>query len=146
MEDVQGIGVIKDPQNRTQMDQVREVANFGYFGSNGVIVIQLRDGADNPFQKEYDELLKTQLYVEPQEYPLPAYNRNNLSSPTPDFRPVLYWQPYLKVRRSRASLDFYTSDDVGVYEIIVEGIGQNGEVIHARQTIMLGNPKLYSQE
>lgn len=146
MADVQGVGVIKDPQNRTQMDQVREVANFGYFGANGVIVIQLREGVDNPFRQEYDELLKAQLYVEPQEYPLPAYNRRNLSTATPDFRPVLYWQPNLKVRRSRASVDFYTSDDVGVYEIIVEGIGQNGEVIHARQTIMLGNPKLYSQE
>ena len=39
-----------------------------------------------------------------------------------------------------------TLGDVGRYEIIVEGIGQNGEVIHARQTITLGNQKLFEQE
>ena len=146
MESIEGIGVIKDPQNRTQRDQVKEVAQFGYFGSNGIIVIHLKEGAKNPFEKDFNDLLNTKLYIEPQPYPVPDYNRNTLKSPSPDFRPVLHWEPMLKANRGRASFDFYTSDDVGLYEIIVEGIGQNGEVIYARQTISLGNQKLFEQE
>jgi len=146
MEDIEGIGVIKDPQNQTQRDQVKEVAQFGYFGSNGIIIIHLKEGAVNPFVADFNDLLSTRLYIEPQPYPVPDYNRNTLKSPSPDFRPVLYWEPILRARRGRVGFDFYTSDDVGLYEIIVEGIGQNGEVIHARQTISLGNQKLFEQE
>lgn len=144
MTDIKGIGVIKDPQNQTQRDQSAEVANFGYFGSNGIIVVHLRDGAKNPFETDFNHLLNTRLYLETQPYPQPDYNRRNIESPSPDFRPVLYWEPVLNVNRARGTFDFYTSDDVGVYEIIVEGIGQNGEVIHTRQDIVLGNAKLFS--
>ena len=109
-------------------------------------MIHLKEGADNPFQKDFNDLLSTSLYIESERYPIPDYNRNTLKSPSPDFRPVLFWDPAVKARRGRASFDFYTSDDAGIYEIVVEGIGQNGEVIHTTQSIVLGNPKLFEQE
>lgn len=144
MEDVAGVGVMKDPQNDTQRDQTEEIARFGYFGSSGVIVIRLKQGVTNPFQEEFNDLLSTRLYVQGRPFPQPDYNARNRDIPSPDFRPVLYWQPRLKASRGRASVDFFTSDDVGTYEIIVEGIGEHGEVIHSRQSITLGNPVLFS--
>lgn len=145
MTDIEGIGVMKDPQNKTQRDQAKEIARYGYFGSNGVIVIRLKDGVTNPVQEEYNALLSTRLYVQTKLFPQPDYNVRNRNTPSPDFRPVLYWEPKVKARRGRSNISFYTSDDVGVYEIIVEGIGQNGEVIHARQSFTLGNPVLFSK-
>lgn len=145
MTDIEGVGVMKDPQNGTQRDQAQEIARYGYFGANGVIVIKLKEGVTNPFQEEFNALLSTKLYIQTSAYPQPDYNTRNRRSPSPDFRPVLYWEPQVKARRGRAQIDFYTSDDVGVYEVIVEGIGQNGEVIHARQSIVLGNPALFSK-
>ncbi len=145
MTDVEGIGVMKDPQNKTQRDQTQEIARFGYFGSNGVIVIKLKEGVTNPFQEEFNALLSTKLYIQNRPFPEPDYNARNRNSPSPDFRPVLYWEPLVKARRGRAKIDFFTSDDVGIYEVIVEGIGENGQVIHARQSITVGNPVLFSK-
>ncbi|GAB5527054.1 MAG: hypothetical protein Roseis2KO_49260 [Roseivirga sp.] len=145
MNDIDGIGVMKDPQNKTQQDQIQEIARFGYFGSNGVIVIKLKEGVTNPFQEEFNALLSTRLYIQNKLFPQPDYNARNRNSPSPDFRPVLYWEPLVKARRGRAKIDFFTSDDVGVYDVIVEGIGENGEVIHARQSIVLGNPVLFDK-
>lgn len=145
MSDIEGIGIMKDPQNKTQRDQVGEIANYGYFGSNGVIEVRLREGVTNPFQKDFNDLLSTRLYIQNKPFPQPSYNARNRDSPSPDFRPVLYWNPMVKARRGRVQIDFMTSDDVGAYEVIVEGIGENGEVIHARQSIILGDPLLFSK-
>lgn len=145
MTDIEGIGIMKDPQNKTQRDQVQEIARFGYFGSNGVIVIKLKEGVTNPFQEEFNALLSTRLYIQTKLFPEPDYNARNRDSPSPDFRPVLYWEPLVKARRGRTQIDFFTSDDVGVYEVIVEGVGENGQVIHARQSIMVGNPALFDK-
>lgn len=145
MSDIEGMGVMKDPQNKTQRDQMQEIVRFGYFGSNGVIVIKLREGVTNPFQEEFNALLSTRLYIQNRLFPQPDYNARNRDTTSPDFRPVLYWEPLVKARRGRAKIDFFTSDDVGVYDVIVEGIGENGEVIHARQSIVLGSPVLFSQ-
>ena len=107
--------------------------------------MHLRPDAENPFQKEFNELLSTRLFVQPRDYPTVEYNSNSISGQTPDFRPILYWNPLIKVGKDKASIDFYASDDVNAYEIIVEGIGQNGEIIHARKTITVGAQALFSK-
>jgi len=66
--------------------------------------------------KEHEE------YVEPQ-----ADNR------IPDYRNCLYWNPQVFIRPGgNASLEFYTSDNQGDYEVIVRGLTLQGEVMEKR--------------
>ena len=59
----------------------------------------------------------------------PVYNSDSLkSSPLPDFRNTLYWNPDLHTREDGlTSLEFYTSDETGYYTVFVEGISTEGK-------------------
>ena len=46
-----------------------------------------------------------------------------------DFRSTAFWQPIVKTdKNGEANLSFYNSDDLTTFKIIVEGIGNNGQV------------------
>ncbi|WP_298546273.1 hypothetical protein [uncultured Aquimarina sp.] len=49
-----------------------------------------------------------------------SYNR------IPDFRNQLLWQPNVKMTKGKSSIEFYTSDVVGDFEICLEGFKDNG--------------------
>ena len=52
----------------------------------------------------------------------------------PDFRNTLYWNPSLKPdKEGKVVAEFWTSDVVSDYEIIVQGINEEGEIITARK-------------
>jgi hypothetical protein len=66
----------------------------------------------------------------------PDYSSSDLkNSPNPDFRNTLYWNPSVKTdSEGKVRFEFWTSDFVSEYEINVQGITSNGEVISARKT------------
>jgi hypothetical protein len=59
----------------------------------------------------------------------PDYSIDSLkSSRIPDFRNTLYWKPDLKSAvNGKTSVEFYTSDESGLYTVIVEGISLTGK-------------------
>ena len=64
----------------------------------------------------------------------PNYNDTGVSSHLPDFRHTLLWEPFLRsYRQNELAIPFTTSDMSGNYVITVEGIGENGTVIQAKQ-------------
>jgi hypothetical protein len=69
--------------------------------------------------------------------------RDARESRTPDFRNLLYWNAALKINAEGiASLDFYSSDEVGDYMIVVQGISAGGIPLVQKQTITItGNPR-----
>ena len=60
------------------------------------------------------------------------------SSPRPDFRPMLYWNPKVETGPEEASLEFYTSGLPGTYEIVVRGFTKNGRPCFGRSLIEVG--------
>lgn len=52
------------------------------------------------------------------------------------FLSTLYWLPLLHVSGS-ANLEFYSSDLPGSYKIIVEGIAENGDMLHGEKDIQI---------
>jgi len=66
----------------------------------------------------------------------PDYSSSDLkNSPNPDFRNTLYWNPSVKTdSKGKVRIEFWTSDYVSEYEINVQGITSEGEVISARKT------------
>jgi len=48
-----------------------------------------------------------------------------------DLRTTIYWKPnVLTDDEGNALLDFYTADDQGTYSVIIEGVSEDGKLIH----------------
>jgi hypothetical protein len=66
----------------------------------------------------------------------PKYDSNSPTlSKIPDYRTQLYWNPSLTVSNDKLPIEFYTSDEEGDFEIIIEGILVNGIPIHHKEII-----------
>lgn len=49
----------------------------------------------------------------------------------PDFRKQLLWNPLLNIHSLDTTVDFYTSDEAGTFEIVIEGITHDGKAVKA---------------
>jgi hypothetical protein len=74
-------------------------------------------------------VIKVAGFQKPNAFYSPKYTTDNFFGKTPDRRVTLYWSPEVKVENGKASIDFYTGDNLGSYIAIVEGISKNGEII-----------------
>ena len=83
----------------------------------------------------------TQIYdyegAQPYRYfYIPDHEGNDASSPLPDFRHTLLWEPFVQSNgQNELIIPFTTSDLPGTYVITIEGIGENGAMIQAKQTL-----------
>ncbi|MCD4663641.1 MAG: hypothetical protein K8R68_00120 [Bacteroidales bacterium] len=55
----------------------------------------------------------------------------------PDFRTLLYWNPELLISQGDNTLNFYTSDNTGDYDIIVRGVTKNGKICFGKGSISI---------
>ncbi len=105
---------------------------YGSRGANGVISILTRTGINaNPHS--YPLLHSAALerikgFSTVKEFYSPKYTPESIYSPVPDYRTTLYWDPNVDMEKGGATVNFHTSDNVGNYKIIVEGITENGEI------------------
>ncbi len=69
-----------------------------------------------------DGLQAKRIFYSP-EYP----DEEAIRSRIPDYRNLLYWEPDVTVDESgTAMIDFYSSDEPGIYKVVVEGITPDG--------------------
>ena len=53
-----------------------------------------------------------------------------------DMRPTVYWNPNVTVKKGKAVIEFYTSDNRKTdYTVRVEGVTGAGEIINARSAV-----------
>ncbi len=65
----------------------------------------------------------------------PDYSlKNGKNSKIPDFRQTLYWNPDFELK-NKGTIEFYTSDLKTSYDVVIQGITQNGIPLSARTTI-----------
>ncbi|KAA6440552.1 hypothetical protein FEM33_08170 [Dyadobacter flavalbus] len=61
------------------------------------------------------------------EFYSPKYDSGNAASRIPDFRNLLHWAPDVTTDASgKALVEFYTSDQTGKYDVIIQGITSGG--------------------
>ena len=111
-----------------------DIINRRYFYSD-----QIFDGILSFFTKkkdlsvlEFDESVFRQaieICQLPKDFYSPDYSIDSLKkSHIPDFRNSLYWKPDLKsTKEGKASVEFFTSDEPGIYTVIIEGISASGK-------------------
>lgn len=129
IKDINGIIAI-NPEDVKQI----EVINLNYFLQDqelgAIISIQTRKGDlsaldfdSRTFRREFNGYHNSYAFSSP-DYSIDSI----LTSPKADFRNLLFWNPLVKLdQKGAAVIRFYTSDDSGLYNVILEGIGSDGE-------------------
>jgi hypothetical protein len=109
-----------------------------YFGSklyNGLISFTTK-------QYDYDSKLSGDFIIKPEilrplgekKYFQPNYSNNNANR-IPDYRYQLLWLPEIKLENKEQTISFLTSDVTGEFEILLEGISDNGKPIYVSEII-----------
>ena len=126
---------------------ILKTGNSPLFGSRsqfggGFIVIRTKTGNWTP--KHRVSINMKQLnplgYQLPVEFYSPKYDsKESAESPVPDLRTTIYWKPNVVTdSEGRAELDFYTSDDTTAYTVIIEGVSDDGRLIHYQGRSSIG--------
>jgi hypothetical protein len=87
------------------------------------------------FRQEFEALQPASLFYSP-EYSSASQKESRI----PDFRNTLYWNPNVRTDKSgTAKVDFFTSDEAGNYDILIEGFTSEGFKGSARSVISVRN-------
>jgi len=126
-----------DPSIVERIDVIKEKYFVGNYSFPGLVNITT-NSADFSSISLPDYMIRFPYRViEPvQSFFSPDYSTTGLKSSTiPDFRNTLYWNPSVKTdSEGKVRFEFWTSDFVSEYEINVQGITSEGELISARKT------------
>ncbi len=52
----------------------------------------------------------------------------------PDFRTTLYWNPQVALTQEEKTINFFTSDFTGDFEVIVRGVSEDGSLLYGKTT------------
>ena len=121
-----------------QIDVLKDISNtvlYGFMGSGGVIAIYTKRGEGRLPLPSYNIKTLTPLgYQLPVEFYSPKYDsQERLEDTKPDLRTTIYWNPnVLTDDEGKVKLDFYTADDPATYSVIIEGVSDEGKLIHFR--------------
>ena len=91
------------------------------------------------FDKNYTSIPKEiipfsiERYRSSAKYITPNYENPDDFKRIPDFRYQLLWNPAIKMDQEKSSVEFYTSDIKGNFEIILEGFTNNGKHIVVKE-------------
>lgn len=117
---------------------VRNQYQFGNKDYQGVILIETISG-EYENQKSGDFVTDLVLFKPEQikNYYHQKYDETNTlaTSRIPDFRSQLLWEPSIDLSSSEMNFKFYTSDNVGDYEISLEGFTKNGKPVSLSEII-----------
>ena len=111
---------------------------YGNQGGNGVIVINTKS---RPSEVSKDntpyKIIQPVTYHTAPAFAMPDYaNKQVKNGKSPDPRTTIYWNGNLVTKTDgKASVNFFTADDVTNYIVIVSGVTANGEYINKRITL-----------
>lgn len=105
----------------------------------GVLFVFLKDGSEIVHSKTNRPLSMATVqqlgYEQPVEFYSPQYTDSSAKT-RPDHRTTLYWNPRVKTNEDgKATVRFYASDISKRYLVTLEGVSDDGTVIHHQQVI-----------
>lgn len=128
MQDIVQIDILDPGFRRTRP------GTLGVVDETGLIAAYRKDAHKVPvdyFNKKGRIRPEIRGFHKPVRFYSPTYNSINISDPRPDYRPTLLWDPNLKFDNEKATIDFFTSDQLASYVVFVEGITKEGRICYA---------------
>lgn len=112
-----------------------------YPTTNGAIIITTKIGGyeGKPRQPPSIDNIIPLGYQLPLEYYSPVYETpEQVNSPTPDLRTTIFWKPNLQFsEEGEAEIEFYSADSPTTYQVIGEGISDDGQLIRFEKEIII---------
>jgi len=106
-------------------------SNLGANGANGMISVFTKRFTDPAFKGL--PIIKIRGFDHPRIFEAPNYDNPQTNLNTEDYRSTLFWDPRVSLTSTHSPVDlsFFTSDQSGNYRVIVEGVTNKGNTIHA---------------
>jgi hypothetical protein len=114
------------------LKNISNLALFGSRGSGGVIAVYTKRGEIGVRDPYVFGLITSRIkgYHKMRQFYSPVYNSSNLDQEKPDYRPSLHWDPLVRIDESgKSQIEFYTSDELSDYFVILEGLTSDGRII-----------------
>lgn len=111
---------------------------FGARGAGGAIIITLKDPRDFPSKPASGIITYSPLGCSDSvEFYHPTYETPDKKENGPtDLRTTIYWNPKLELdANGTATIEYYTPDNTGAQDIVIEGIAKDGKVCRFTKTI-----------
>lgn len=127
-----------DPLKIRKLEVVSKLYFLGNLAYNGIINFTTYNGKMEAYELDPNSVVLDYKGLQSQRYfKAPSYDtQNEIDSRIPDFRHLLFWEPNIKfATSSKKKISFFTSDEVGTYAIILQGITSNGDPIYKEQLI-----------
>jgi len=125
--------------NALKVQKVNMLRNKYRFGSKdyqGVILMETIPGDyKNSFSGDYAKEIPLLPSQRNKQYYFQNYRDASSSDRIPDYRAQLLWDPSLVLTSSEMKFVFFTSDNVGKYEISLEGFTKDGKPVSLREVI-----------
>jgi hypothetical protein len=132
-----------DVRNVKKIDVIFKAGKLTYFGpvaNGGVVAIYTEKPIDIPFGTK----VNLSGFYKPEKSTCHGILRNQIESPMPNFDPVIYWKPELKYQEhGETKIDFTFNDLASDFEILIQGLNQNGEVFSDRKELSTVKPLSY---
>jgi hypothetical protein len=87
------------------------------------------------WRKKGFDFIKKLGYSVVREFSEIDYIKINPNNELADVRTTIYWNPNLIVKDGRATVDFYNDDVCKKFKVIIEGIDDNGKLLHTEKEI-----------
>lgn len=113
----------------------KDLYNFGAKLYQGIIALETFKndyGKDLSYYKKHHKIVNLFQPGVNKKYFNQKYSDNSFNR-IPDFRHQLYWEPNLELTEENTIVTFFTSDNIGTYEINIEGFSNSGEPISIKQ-------------
>ena len=111
----------------------RLIGELGVVDPRGLIAIYRKDmhKIDIDYLKVKGRIIpKLKGFDRPAIFYSPKYTLENINSTKPDFRPTLYWNPDVSFVNGKATLNFFTSDELTDYVVYIEGVSKEGKICY----------------
>lgn len=134
-----------NPANVAFIDVLKGLSTlsiYGEYGGNGLVMIYLKPPRERQ-QREKKEVpgiinFTFNGYDQARAFYTPVYTDLNRTISKADNRVTLHWTPTIQFNNEgEAYIEFFTSDRVGTYDIIVEGLSKEGLPIFAKSKIIV---------
>ncbi|NMH87079.1 hypothetical protein [Flavivirga algicola] len=130
-----------DASKIEKVSLVKEIYFYGPSIFNGIIDITTKKG-DFYLPPKVDGIsyLNLDIPKERREYYQPNYDNNGqMLKRIPDYRSQLLWEPNIDLKSKSKSIEFYTSDLEGTFEIQFEGYTLNGAHVNSKSYFKVKN-------
>jgi len=120
-----------DPLKIKSLDVVTNHYYYGQFTFDGIVSFRTYKNDLGGLQLDPDAVvIDYEGLQSKKEFFSPRYETSaDKLNRKPDLRNLLIWIPDLKIGSKRKDIEFFSSDEAGIYQAIIQGISENGRPV-----------------